>query len=261
MISTKWLDASKITWLRFIPALGLIACTHSGVSVHDEKTLPVSPTSVVVDSTLAPCTPKSNSGDFCLALLSELRPTQFAVGYRDVKRKRDAIEAAQKSGEFSSSHFFKNPGLVVKGPEDIFYLVDGHHRARASVDADVREFRVRVIEDFSHLPMADFWMRMKENQMVWLYDANGLGPQNPIHIPAKVQELADDPYRTLAEDAQDRGANIKTDKLFQEFYWANFYRQGIDKALLTTNYESAILEALKLAKTTEAKNLPGYNGP
>lgn len=259
MIYIKRLDARKIMWPCFIATLGLIACTHSGAQIHDERTLPSSPTAVVVDATLAPCTPKSNSGDFCIALLSELRPTQFAVGYRDVNRKRSAIEAAQKSGEFSSSNFFKNPGLAVKGPEDIFYLVDGHHRARASVDAGVRDFRVKVIEDFSHLPMADFWMRMTEKQMIWLFDANGFGPQNPIHLPATLQELADDPYRTLAEDAQDRGANIKTDKLFQEFYWANFYRQRIDKSLLTTNYEAAILEALKLAKTPEAKTLPGYN--
>jgi hypothetical protein len=73
--------------------------------------------------------------------------------------------------------------------------------------------------------------------------------------------LTDDPYRTLAEDAQDRGANKKIDLLFQEFYWANFYRPRIDPDLVTNDYDKAIEEALKLAKTTAASSLPGYDGP
>lgn len=206
------------------------------------------------------CSAQSRKGDLCLARLEGVRPTQFCVGYQDVERKRKKI-SSNTAGPDSGLRFSeKNPGSAILGPEDIIYLVDGHHRARALLDAASELFHIRILDDFSHLTMTDFWDGMARRKFVWLYDCEGRGPQSPLELPASLKELKDDPYRTLAEDAQDRGANKKLDVLYQEFYWANFYRSRIPSETLEQNYESAIESAIQLAKTQEAKDLPGFNG-
>ena len=100
-----------------------------------------------------------------------------------------------------------------------------------------------------------------DDQNVWLYDENGSGPQNPIHVPDSLKHLKDDPYRTLSEDAQNKGAYKKTDTHYQEFIWANFFRKLIPAEKLQKEYDAALEEAIRLAKTTPAMNLPGYTGP
>lgn len=206
------------------------------------------------------CSTKTRTGDLCLARLEGVRPTQFCVGYQDVERKRKKISSNASAHESGLRFSEKNPGLAILGPEDIIYLVDGHHRARALVDATSELFHVRILDDFSHLTMSDFWDSMVRRKFVWLYDCEGRGPHGPLELPTSLKELKDDPYRTLAEDAQDRGANKKLDVLYQEFYWANFYRSRIPAETLEKNYESAIEAAIQLAKTQEAKDLPGFNG-
>jgi hypothetical protein len=120
---------------------------------------------------------------------------------------------------------------------------------------------VKIIADYSDHSMTEFWDKLVREKMVWLYDESGTGPQSPLHLPTSLSELVDDPYRTLAEDAQDRGANKKLDVLFQEFYWANFYRTRIEKTKVLENYDAALEDALTLAKSPAASELPGFIGP
>jgi hypothetical protein len=206
------------------------------------------------------CSQKTIPGNLCNADLSQLRPTQFCVGFRDVARKKAKIESEKKSSTGTLATKSLKHGTAIKGPEDIFYLVDGHHRAKALQEAGENLFTVKIMADYSDLPMTEFWDKLVREKMVWLYDESGLGPQSPLHLPTSLNELVDDPYRTLAEDAQDRGANKKLDVLFQEFYWANFYRTRIEKTKVLENYEGALEEAVNLAKTPAASELPGFIG-
>lgn len=256
----KWHHV-KLKIVLSLTSIVLVSCSHAlqdpTSAVNFDTVAPVGSK----DLGLRPCSSNSPDGETCRVRLADLRPTQFCVGYRDVQRKRQMIEATRQSKEPTRRNFFAKPGLAVKGPEDIFYLVDGHHRARALIDSGEQDFPVKIIADYSNLTMADFWPRMIDNKMVWLFDASGRGPHSPLNLPTALSELSDDPYRTLAEDAQERGANKKVDLLFREFYWADFYRTRIDPKLIETDYEKAISEALELAKTPAANSLPGYEGP
>lgn len=238
-----------------------VSCSHTQQDLTTARIFDTVAPAANKEQELRPCSSESHDGDSYLVRLRELRPTQFCVGYRDVQRKRQMIELARSSKEAARQDFFGKPGLAVKGPEDIFYLVDGHHRARALIDSGEQHFPVKIISDYSQLTMADFWQRMIDNKMVWLLDASGSGPQSPLNLPGSLSELSDDPYRTLAEDAQERGANKKVDLLFREFYWADFYRTRIDPNLIKNEYDKAIEEAIKLSKTPAANFLPGYDGP
>jgi len=172
------------------------------------------------------------------------------VGYLDVSRKVKKIEDDRANNRREpSGDFFAKAGWVIRGPSGAFYLIDGHHRARALVEAGENLFRVQLIDDLSKMNLEGFWQHMIKRKLVWLYDEQGDGPKDPSNLPSTLQDLSDDPYRTLAEDAQDLGANKKLDIPFQEFYWANFYRPLIGRELLVNDYKGALKKALKLART------------
>lgn len=238
----------------------LNGCTHDAKSPSPLQEPVASTHTDSARISLEECSQKTLPGNLCNADLTQLRPTQFCVGYRDIARKKAKIESEKKSSKGTlTTKSFKH-GTAIKGPEDVFYLVDGHHRAKALQEAGENFFLVKIIADYSDLPMTEFWDKMVREKMVWLYDESGNGPQNPLHLPTNLGDLVDDPYRTLAEDAQDRGANKKLDVLFQEFYWANFYRTRIEKTKVLENYDAALDDALNLAKTPAAGELPGFIG-
>jgi hypothetical protein len=238
----------------------VLSCAHAKPKSGRFKTTGLKPSKAHINDT-EECSVQHNIADTCLLDLSVVRPTQFCVGYLDVSRKIKKIESArQDPTREPGEDFFAKPGWVVRGPSGSYYLIDGHHRARALVEAGEKFFRVKLIANLSSLNSEEFWQYMIKHRMVWLYDERGEGPQDPSFLPTTLRELTDDPYRTLAEDAQDLGANEKLEIPFQEFYWANFYRPRIQKRLLATDFQGALKKALKIARTPEAKDLPGYKG-
>ena len=206
-----------------------------------------------------PCGDKSKVGVKCSISPSKLHPTQFALGMRAVKEKRKNIAKIRNTLVELITYLDENAPPSVIGPNGRFYIVDGHHRTRAAADEGLKEIFVSIVKDYSDKDMDTFWQSMKEHNFVWPYDENGDGPLNPVKIPDSVLELADDPFRSLAEEVQVKGGYAETGAYYQQFEWANFFRKKINKAQVNGQYGQAVEKAMDLAKTPAARGLPGYS--
>jgi hypothetical protein len=191
----------------------------------------------------------------CEIRLDALRPTQPAVGMIQVEER-----AAKLKGETDFTKYTARYALpVVQAPDGAFYLTDGHHFASMLTRAGAVKAKAHVIGRFDN--PATFWNEMRTRRWVYLYDQKG-NAITPAALPARIADLADDPYRSLAGYAQNAGYFGKTNTYFMEFEWARYFgsRMGwrpIDRMTLL----SALQSAARLACQPEAKELPGYLGP
>lgn len=196
------------------------------------------------------------AGDLFWISVEQLHPTQFCVGILSAECKRRNIEAHAAKGELRK--FLCQEGrlvpVVIGPPGKTLYLADHHHlcvalwRAQLSKD-EVKEVAANVIHDWSDMPIQDFWAKMVDQHLAWLYDQNGTGPLNPSLLPSNIGGVLNDPYRTLSRWVRDAGCYVKDelkdkDRLmcdeetftpsvknaayFIEFRWANFLRRNID---------------------------------
>ena len=189
--------------------------------------------------------------------LSALKPTQIAVGMKQVALKQKVFRDLEKSPKKLKEFINDRPIRVVLGPGGQAYLIDRHHHALAMQREGFDEAPVQVTADYSKLSTADFWKKMEEMKYVHPKDANGV--TRPVsEIPATLDGLQDDPYRSLAGFARNEGAFDKDMTPFVEFSWADFFRTRIPKELVTSDFDKALKQAVKLARSDDAAHLPGY---
>ncbi len=192
------------------------------------------------------------------AKVGELRPTQMTVGMREVRRKReDWTQKGKKLGEnFVESHMI--PALV--GPKGRFYIVDHHHLARALHDQGVEEVLVVVLAKLDRLKKQHFWTFLDSNS--WVHPYDGAGKRRSYDdLPKSVAELEDDPYRSLAGELRRAGGYAKEGTPYTEFLWADAMRERIGRKLIDKDFDRALEQALKFARSPDADYLPGWCGP
>jgi len=191
----------------------------------------------------------------CEIALSALRPTQPAVGMIQVEER-----AARMTGEKDVARYTaKRPIPVVQAPDGNFYLTDSHHLASVLVRLGAERATARVIGRFDNA--STFWQEMRARHWVYLFDPKG-NPIAPSALPARLADLADDPYRALAGYAQDAGYYRKTDAYFMEFHWARYFGERMGwRRIDRMNLLDALQAAETLACLPEARELPGYPGP
>jgi len=176
--------------------------------------------------------------------------------------KDKEVVLASKSGPTLSAYQRKHPEPTVKGPGGALFITDHHHLARAMADRGIETTFCQLVADYSDLDPGAFWVKMAEQHWVYLYDENGVGPHGPVDLPATVEGLKDDPYRSLASAVRDRGGFVKVSTPFAEFEWANYFRfSGISKAEIQGNFRKSVKEASVIAASRDACSLPGYRGP
>jgi hypothetical protein len=149
---------------------------------------------------------------------------------------------------------------VVLAPRDRVYLVDHHHLTRAAWEAGRKEMPVEVVADLAKHSLPDFWRVMDEKHWVHLYDQFGHGPRDPIDLPESVRGLADDPYRSVAWAVKEQGGYKKTDVVFSEFTWAEFFRKNLKIHPVFDDWDRAVKLAMDLAGSPACSKLPGYLG-
>jgi hypothetical protein len=188
----------------------------------------------------------------------ELRPTQITVGEREVEAKRKAWRQhpEQDQSDFLGRHLIP----VVCGPRAQYYIIDHHHLALALHREGVREVAVTVVADVRRLPRDAFWIFLDNRGWLHPFDATGKR-RSYAHVPKRITELVDDPYRSLAGELRLRGGFAKDTTPFSEFLWADFLRRRIAQRFVERHFRRALSQALRLAKQTEADYLPGWCGP
>jgi hypothetical protein len=185
-----------------------------------------------------------------------LKPTQFALGQREVARKVAKIKAMGHDERHEYIH--ARPVPVVLSQKKHWHIVDHHHHARACWEAGVEELPIEVKADLSHLPEEEFWDAMHKSRWVHLLDQFGFGPHKPHLLPEDIRGLADDPFRSLAWALRHAGAYQKSDLAFSEFKWADFLRKQIVIEPGDEGFRRALAAAEQVARSPKAKDLPGY---
>jgi hypothetical protein len=193
-----------------------------------------------------------------LLRIDDIRPTQFAVGYAAVADKQKGL--AELSPKDLEKEIEKKPAPLVIGPRGTFYIYDHHHFGLALYHLGVMEMQGTVSANFASLDQAQFFAEMQANHWFYLYDQNGAGPKDPRELPQTLMQMADDPYRSLADFVREADGYKKSDAPFADFLWANFFRPRLVIGAGATGYARATQQGVTLAKTPAARGLPGYIG-
>lgn len=189
--------------------------------------------------------------------LEKLHPTQITVGKEEVALKRKEWSKLGKKARDTSlqQHWFP----AVMGPDGKHYIVDHHHFGLALLQEEVKTGWLLLLKDLSYLNPANFWTVMDHHQWVHPYDNDGIR-RDFAAVPARLEHLEDDPYRSLAGELRRAGGFAKDVTPFSEFLWADFLRQRITLASVQKDFAKALLKAKNLANTQEARYLPGWSG-
>jgi hypothetical protein len=188
--------------------------------------------------------------------VTDLRPTQFAVGLFEVEKKMDKLQKLKKEELEPYLEDHPVPGVLYRNDE--IFLIDHHHLVRACWELDIEKVNIKIAADLSHLSEKEFWAELDKKGWHHLYDQFGKGPHDPGLLPSNVRGLADDLYRSLAWALREAGGYEKTDVLFCEFLWANFLRTRVPIGRGEEGFKKALDAALLLARSDEAKKLPGF---
>jgi hypothetical protein len=172
------------------------------------------------------------------------------------KRERWRNHKDNKKSEFLGRHMMP----VVLGPKDRYYLVDHHHLARALHDEGESHVLVTIVKDLRPLDTKSLWIVLDHHAWVHPYDAVG-HRLDYAEIPETVEDLKDDPFRSLAGELRRAGGFAKDTTPYSEFLWADFLRARVKWSSIENDFAAAIEQARALAKSHEASYLPGWCGP
>ena len=236
------------------------------------------------------CPKDAQPGGIHQLRISQLSPTQFAVGKAEVEIKSKRMLHKHKHNPQKLHDYLVVRPVPVVIRNDKFYLVDHHHLVRALYDAlhDEMGDKICVLVEVvwnatAVLDDVYFWKTMHERDWVYLYERDGGGPQPPKSLPKRIEDMQFDAYRSLAWIVRSKQGYVKNDAPFSEFRWADFFRKRVlvDKDVLagkssfddfaftvdeqgrlelTGDGEEVFEEAMNLVRSSEAHGLPGYIG-
>jgi hypothetical protein len=187
--------------------------------------------------------------------VAELRPTQVTVGMREVdfKRSRWREKYSHEAAHYLNTHRFP----IILGPGARHYLIDRHHLALALHDEGIWELPVSIVVNMSGLSFDEFWTTLEDRN--WTHPFDGEGRRCFYDdMPTSVDDLIDDPFRSLAGALKRAGGYTKDKAPFSEFRWADYLRRRISHELVEHHFGHALALAMNFAQSTEAAVLPGW---
>jgi hypothetical protein len=189
--------------------------------------------------------------------LARLRPTQFTVGYVEVGLK--AAEWARLPKKKRKLELDSHVFPAVLGPAGDYFIIDHHHLGIALAEEGVKEVSVAVLDDLSWLEAPVFWRTMEFRSWSHPFDRRGRRCEYR-QMPRRLNDMQDDPYRSLAGLVRRAGGFAKDQAPFVEFLWADFFRPRIAVRLIQREPRRATQLALRLARSNDARYLPGWSG-
>jgi hypothetical protein len=128
---------------------------------------------------------------------------------------------------------------------------------RALEEEGVQDVGIQPVADFTALRTDEFWRALDVRG--WCHPYYAEGRRRAFgEIPASVIALRDDPYRSLASALRRSGGFVKRSTPFSEFAWADFLRRRVSHDVVERDFGGALREALILARTPAARDLPGW---
>lgn len=195
---------------------------------------------------MAPKLLTSNKSNLFEVKLSDLHPTQFCIGQREVDDKMSKYSKMSKK-EFNEMLVQKAIPIVI-GPGSKLYLIDRHHNATTLIRLGEKVGLAYLKADFSHLEKKTFWSVMEQCRWNWLYNED-YKKVSPDLLPLGIIELNNDPFRSLTYMLREAKILNKDESVpFIEFYWAEQIRKHI-KTLTNEHLDLAFIEVQRLLKS------------
>jgi len=192
--------------------------------------------------------------------LSNIHPTQAFVGYDQIPLKIEKIQKKLKKKKLDSYLKEKwSPAII--GPDEKYWILDRHHLSYALLKSDIADkykgLYIRVLHDWSSYSWNHFYNSMKRENLFYLKNSK-FEEISPEVIPTQVNALGNNPYRSLAYFAREKGCFNKVDIPYLEFMWGEFfYRSGLT-IKESANNKKLIKKALSLCSKSSASHLPGF---
>jgi hypothetical protein len=181
----------------------------------------------------------------------------MTVGFREVDIKRRLWRAADEAARVNLLRRHVVPAVL--GPKGRYYIVDHHHFTKALLEEKAPLVALYVVADLEGLGKSEFWAFLDNSDWCHAYDADGRRCALD-DIPKNLTDLVDDPFRSLVGELIRAGGCAKNPAPFFEFLWADFLRRRIKKQLVENDFGTALVKAIDLAKSIDAKSLPGWSG-
>jgi len=208
-----------------------------------------------------PCGQQTAPNVNCSCDLKSLRPLQGAIGMGEVQEKAEKIKARP---EKEQKKLEADPIKIIRGPDGQLFITDHHHGARAWLLAGYPNGICSIESDPSSADAEKFWLRLEELKKAHLATRDGT-VITPDDLPKSLEQLPDDPYRTLAWMVRKKGGFCRAlmeQKEFAEFIWADWMRNRAELPAeqVAAAPDKVLNVAVKLAKSPVAAGLPGYVG-
>ena len=187
--------------------------------------------------------------------LADLVPTQMTVGMREVYFKRMRWRERSRSEVATFLNKLRIP--VVLGPNARHYLIDRHHTVLALHNEGIRELAISVVANLNRLSLNEFWTSLDRQNWTHPFDDKGMR-RCYNDMPGMIDDLQDDPFRSLAGAVKRAGGYAKHEAPFSEFRWADFLRSRIPQELVERDFGRTLAIAMHLAQGTDAAALPGW---
>lgn len=202
----------------------------------------------------------------CLISIDKVHPTQFALGMVSIKKKVNKIEKRFKKKQLHDKIIEKVIPVVI-GPDQKYYILDGHHSSYALLKAEIphnkKVLHVSITKDCSTCSDNEFKRTMTQDGFSYLYCPEFI-KREFYELPKTLSDLGDNPYRSLSWVLREKGCYNKVNVNYLEFIWAKILKTELElrdmgiKSSKKSEIKKVETLACDIVKSLKYKSYPGH---